>query len=135
MKISILKDRFTKLSKQGKTLKQIGLMQKPPITSERVRQIKNTKTCEIHEINYYKFCKYCFNDKEYAKVLSTLTKKRLEQEIIRLARKGRDGELSLQRKLLIKKLVDSGDSQWTFGYLGKRLKRHRTSISHLYYSK
>jgi hypothetical protein len=134
MKISTLKDKFTKLQKT-KTLKEIGAGQKPPITSERVRQIINTKVCDIHHINYYKFCKYCFNDKEYTKVLSTLTKKRLEQEITKLARKGRDGESSLQRKLLIKKLKDSGDPQWTFSYLAKKFKRDRSTIHHLYHSK
>jgi len=134
MKISTLKDRFIKLKKTN-TLKQIGAMQKPPITSERVRQIINTKVCEIHDVNYYKFCKYCFNDREYAKVLSSLTKKRLEQEITRLARGGRDAETTIQKKLLIKKLKDSGDPLYTFSYLAKKFKRDRSTISHLYYSK
>lgn len=134
MKISTLKDKFKKLQKT-KTLKEIGAMQKPPITSERVRQIINTKVCDIHHINYYKFCKYCFNDREYARILSSLTKKRLEQEISRLARGGRDAETTMQKKLLIKKLKDGGDPQWTFSYLAKRLHRDRSTISHLYYSK
>lgn len=123
--------KFRKLKKEGKTLKQIGDINH--ITAERVRQILTVKKCEIHGVNYYEECKYCFNDVEYTKLLGKLSGRSLDGEVQRLSKRGRDAVNSLQRRILIKRLVDV--EKMSFPEIGKKLKRHRSTVAHLYSKK
>jgi hypothetical protein len=125
------KEKIIKLQKQGKTLKDIGAQFH--ISGERVRQILDSKFCDVHKINYFGTCKYCKVEKEYAKSLSKLTKDSLSKELVKLSKKGRQSVPSLMRKMLIKKMVD--DYSLSFSDIGRKIKRDRTTVSSYYYQK
>jgi len=121
---------------KGLTLQAIGSKLNPPITGERVRQILQSKEkalCDTHQIYYTKSCRYCNYEKNYQKLLDTIKKRHLEEEIGILSQIGRSGEQVLKRKLLIKKLHDDPDLKMSFSKIAKLLKRDRTTISAYYY--
>ena len=129
--MNLLQKKFKSLQDKGKTLREIGYQFS--MSSERVRQIINEKYCPRHKIQYQGICKYCTNETMFKKVLSSTPKKGMDEQIKKLSKKGRGAEDSLRRTMLIKKLKD--EYKWTFSDIARKLKRHRTTVSHLYYSK
>ena len=124
------------MKKKGMKLVEIGRMQKPPITGERVRQIieaDSRKSCSRHGIMYFSFCKYCKVENEWQAWLAKRTVPEIEKEMRSLSKKGRDAVSSMKRKILVKKAV----REWgiDFSELGRKMGRDRTTISHYYYSK
>ena len=121
--------------KKKNKLDDIGV--KYNITGERVRQIiarggSKSKYCSIHNSNYYSdLCDYCEIEMNYMKVVDKLIRKNLQIELKRLSVRDRDKKLTLQRAILISKLYDELD--WNFSKIGNKLDRDRTTISYIYY--
>ena len=127
------KQKIMELRKRGMKLAKIGLMQKPPISSERVRQILESDKrvlCKKHNIMTLGVCKYCAVENDWKKGLDGYPKIELEREIKTLSKRGRGAVVSLKRKILIKKIKD----EWglSFSELGRRFNRDRTTISNYY---
>jgi len=116
------------------TYKEIGAKEKPPLTSERVRQILTPsvyKFCKKHRVKYENLCIYCFIEVNYPKVIEKLkTKNAIKIEINRLARPSKDRALTIQRSFLIKYLINS--KIYSVMELSKLLRRHYVDIKYLY---
>lgn len=120
-----------KLRKPKFILKQIAKMH--GITSERVRQLLNKeplRRCSIHRNSYGKTCKYCDAEVSHKTKLEKLDRAGLMTEIERLSQRGRDGKTVLERKLLVRKLVE--EHGLSYLEIGRLLHRHHTTIIHLY---
>jgi hypothetical protein len=132
--INVKEVRRLRESKNPWTLKRIG--DKFGVTQERIRQIlqkKEQKFCKKHHIKYLKVCRYCYNETNYKNLLqSNIRKHNLNEEIERLSKKDRRGEVVLQRKLLVRKLHDDKEFKLSFSAIGKLLHRHHSSIIFLY---
>ena len=127
MKSIIQRNReIQELRNSGLTYKKIG--EKFKITSERVRQILDTKILKpdrdlvlrVLKIKYKKI----FNDK--------LTQKQLLEDIEYLSKEGRKGEDVARRNVLIKYLHD--ELELPFLKIGVLLHRNHTTIIYSYYS-
>jgi AraC-like DNA-binding protein len=116
-------------------LKEIGAVY--GITRERVRQIlekKNLKLCAKHQVHFLEKCWRCTQQSQYKKKLKNLhTDKELREEAKRLSAPGRTGKPVLERKLLIKKLIN--ERGMSYSEVSRLLKRDRTTIMHLHKSR
>ena len=134
------REKFAKLRDKGWTLKRIGECQKPPITSERVRQIlspASCRVCEKHRVKYYGlYCEYCIVEKNYPRVIRTLVKegtRALEAEFERLSQPDRSKAVIIQRVLLVKALKDR--MKYSIAEISRLLNRDYSSIKNLYYKR
>jgi hypothetical protein len=130
------KDEMQKLRTKGLKLAQIGKLQKPPISSERVRQILQSderQLCKKHNIMFAETCKYCEIETTWQGGLKDYTRLEIETELKKLSKKGRDAVSSLKRKILIKKLIK--EHGVSFSELSRFMGKHRTTVSHYFYSK
>jgi hypothetical protein len=118
------------------TLKEIGQILQPPITSERVRQIiKKEKYkdnfCKVHKCKFDSECYFCSVTKKYKGVLCDLvTIDQISFEARRLSIKDRSKDVVIMRSLLVKKMRDTFNL--SYSEIGRMLERDHTTIKNLY---
>jgi len=132
-------DAFKKLRLKGLSLRQIGELQKPPISPERVRQIivkeKPTHYCKVHKLYFSTGCRICNLNALYAvrykSLIEAHKEKDLKAELKRLSIPDRTQEMVAERVEMILFLKDV--IGFSFVNIGKLLKRNHTTIIKMYY--
>lgn len=95
----------------------------PPLSVARIKQICD----EIDTKQFYRDL-----ETKYSEMVSTADYRRIKKEVVELRKMDRQKSNIIRRRELIKYLHD--ELNMPFYKIGQLLKRHHTSVTHLYYS-
>ena len=129
------KEELAKLYDTGKySLGELGRLQEPPISAERIRQIIKPAVlffCPIHDRRYLQICVYCNIMDSYPLYIRQLSGKQLIKEINLLkVDTTRNKEAVMKKGFMIVFLKEQRNL--SIRKLSELFLRHRTSILNLY---